>query len=108
MLEFMMEPGATVIQELPGSYNGFFYVLEGEGLFGNERTKGGERQALMLGSADGNETSEIEVTAVTRLRVLLYAGQPLREPIAARGPFVMNTEDQIRQAYEDYRNGKFA
>jgi quercetin 2,3-dioxygenase len=41
------------------------------------------------------------------LRVLLYAGRTLREPVVARGPFVMNTEGQIRQAYIDYRAGGF-
>ncbi|GGF90355.1 pirin family protein [Paenibacillus abyssi] len=107
MVEMTVGPGVTVKQDLPGSYNGFLYVLEGEGLFGKEQTKAGERQGLWLGSAEDSELSEIAVTAVTPLRVLLYAGQPLREPVFARGPFVMNTEEQIRQAYQDYRDGKF-
>lgn len=107
MLEFTLEPGVTVKQELPGSYNGFLYVLEGEGTFGRDQTKGGQRQVLLLSREDGSETSELELTAVTMLRVLLYAGEPLHEPIVAHGPFVMNTQDQIREAYEDYRSGKF-
>ncbi|OBZ13851.1 pirin family protein [Bacillus sp. FJAT-26390] len=107
MLEMTLEPGATVKQQLPGSYSGFLYVLEGEGEFGSERTKGSKRQVLTLSREDGTESSELELTAVTKLRVMLYAGEPLNEPIAARGPFVMNTEEQIRQAYSDYRNGKF-
>jgi quercetin 2,3-dioxygenase len=41
------------------------------------------------------------------LRVLLFAGRPLREPVVARGPFVMNTEEQIRQANMDSREGRF-
>jgi redox-sensitive bicupin YhaK (pirin superfamily) len=107
MLEITLEPGASVKQQLPGSYSGFLYVLEGEGEFGSERTKGSQRQVLTLSREDGSDSSELELTAVTKLRVMLYAGQPLNEPIAARGPFVMNTEEQIRQAYSDYRNGKF-
>lgn len=107
MVEFTLESGAAVKQDLPGSYNGFLYVLEGEGEFGSGRTRGSQRQVLTLSREDGSETSELEITAVTKLRVLLYAGQPLNEPIVAHGPFVMNTEEQIRQAYEDYRNGKF-
>ncbi|WP_169089874.1 pirin family protein [Paenibacillus sp. PL91] len=107
MVEFTLEPGASVKQQLPGSYSGFLYVLEGEGEFGSERTKGSQRQVLTLTREEGIETSELEITAVTKLRVMLYAGQPLNEPIVARGPFVMNTEEQIRQAYTDYRNGKF-
>lgn len=107
MVEFNVEPGRTVKQDLPGSYNGFLYILEGDGLFGRERTKAGERQVLWLGSAENGQASEVEITAVTRLRALLYAGQPLKEPVVAHGPFVMNTPEQIRQAYEDYRDGKF-
>ncbi|KIL34713.1 pirin [Cohnella kolymensis] len=107
MVEFNMEPGVTVKQDLPGSYNGFLYVLDGEGQFGRDKMAAGKEKVLLLGSAEGNAESELEITAVSRLRVLLYAGEPLREPIVARGPFVMNTQEQIVQAYEDYRNGKF-
>jgi redox-sensitive bicupin YhaK (pirin superfamily) len=107
MVEMQLEPGASLKQELPGSYNGFFFVLEGEGTFGREGTKGAERQALWLGSGEEGRPSEVSVTAVSRLRVLLYAGEPVREPIAARGPFVMNTDEQIWQAFQDYRDGKF-
>jgi hypothetical protein len=49
----------------------------------------------------------VDLTAVTDLRVLLAAGRPLCEPVAAAGPFVMNTEAQLRQAYDDYRAGRF-
>lgn len=107
MVELNVEPGAAVKQDLPGSYNGFLYILEGEGLFGRERTRAGVGQVLWLGSAEDNRNSEVEITAVTKLRALLYAGQPLNEPVVAHGPFVMNTPEQIRQAYEDYRDGKF-
>ena len=102
-----MEAGVTVKQDLPGSYNGFIYVLEGQGLFGSENTQGAKRQVLHLSRLENNEASEVAITAVTKLRVLLYAGEPLREPIVAYGPFVMNTEEQIREAYQDYQNGKF-
>lgn len=41
------------------------------------------------------------------LKAILIAGEPLREPVVARGPFVMNTMEEIIQAYEDFRSGKF-
>ncbi|MBB3113498.1 hypothetical protein FHS18_005610 [Paenibacillus phyllosphaerae] len=107
MVELIVEPGASVKQELPGTYNGFFFVLEGEGKFGRDETIGTERSALLLERAGDHDRSEVTITAVSKLRVLLYAGEPLGEPIVARGPFVMNTEEQIRQAYQDYREGKF-
>jgi len=52
--------------------------------------------------------SEVEIVGgAAPLRVLLFAGRPLREPVVARGPFVMNTEEQIRQANADYQAGRF-
>ncbi len=107
MVELLLEPGATVVQDLPGSYQGFIYVLEGQGTFGYKNTAGGKGEVLWLGSADGNENSEVKIVAREKLRALLYAGEPLREPVVARGPFVMNTEEQIIQAYQDFREGKF-
>lgn len=60
---------------------------------------------VRLAHADGD--AELTITATTLLRALLFAGRPLREPVVAHGPFVMNTREQIVQAYEDYRNGDF-
>ncbi|WP_047150760.1 pirin family protein [Aneurinibacillus tyrosinisolvens] len=107
MVEIQLEPGATVVQDLPGSYNGFMYILEGSGYFGANETRGTKNQGLWLGSADGSEESEISIRAEEKLRVLLYAGEPIKEPVVAYGPFVMNTEEEIRQAFVDYREGKF-
>ena len=51
--------------------------------------------------------SSIHVSAKEQLRVVLFAGEPLNEPVVAHGPFVMNTEEEIQQAYRDYQEGKF-
>ncbi|MEY2192794.1 pirin family protein [Neobacillus sp. BF23-41] len=108
MVEINLQPGATVTQDLPGDYNGFMYVLEGKGQFGKSKTEAEKGHVLLLGIGDAGQTSEVTITARESLRVLLYAGKPLNEPIVARGPFVMNTEEEIRQAYRDYMDGKFA
>ncbi|MCM3768293.1 pirin family protein [Neobacillus niacini] len=105
-VEMNIENGASVIQDLPGNYNGFIYVLEGSGSFGGNNVQAKKGQALWLGAA-GSEPSLIQVTATDQLRLVLFAGVPLKEPVVARGPFVMNTEEEIAQAYADYRNGKF-
>jgi redox-sensitive bicupin YhaK (pirin superfamily) len=54
-----------------------------------------------------NGASQVCIEAVEDARVLIVAGQPLNEPIAQHGPFVMNTAEQIHQAMRDYQAGKF-
>lgn len=107
MLEITLEPNTTFTQELPGSYNGFLYILEGKGKFGSEKTKGKKRQVLWLERTSDEEETEIEIHAEEKLRVLLYAGEPIGENVVAHGPFVMNSEEEIAQAYQDFREGKF-
>lgn len=107
MVETILEKGATVTIDIPGNYNGFIYILKGSGHFGRENTHATETQVLWLGSGEDAPTSHIDIKADGELHALLYAGKPLGEPVVAYGPFVMNTEDEIRQAYADYRAGKF-
>lgn len=107
MVEMVIETGATVTQDLPGSYNGFLYIVEGKGTFGSGNTEGKKGQVLWLERATGFEKSEVMIHATDKMRVLLYAGQPIEEKVVARGPFVMNSEEEIVQAYKDYRDGKF-
>lgn len=107
-VEIVMEAGASLSQDLPAGYNGFIYVLEGKGRFGEDSTSGSERQVLWLGPAgEDADLSEITIEADEPLRALLIAGQPIHEPVVAYGPFVMNTDEEIEQAFEDYRSGKF-
>lgn len=106
MAEMMIEPGYTVTQDLPGSYNGFIYVLEGSGTFGHNNMMASKGQVLWLGQG-GDGESEIDITATQSLRVMLYAGEPIHEPVVARGPFVMNTEREITEAFSEYRKGTF-
>lgn len=107
MVEMNVEAGATISQDLPGSYNGFLYIVEGKGTFGKEGTEGNQGQVLWLERAKDGEETEVTIHAEDKLRVLLYAGEPIGEKVVARGPFVMNSEEEITQAYQDYRDGKF-
>jgi redox-sensitive bicupin YhaK (pirin superfamily) len=54
-----------------------------------------------------NESDGLMLRGQTGTRAIVIAGQPLREPIAQYGPFVMNTREQLMQAVEDFRAGKF-
>ena len=105
-LHYRIEPGGAVTQQVPGTYNGFAYVVEGGGLFGAERERAEDGQ-MVLFAQDGDEVSiENPADAKATLEVLLIAGVPLNEPVARYGPFVMNTQEEIRQAIEDYANGR--
>jgi redox-sensitive bicupin YhaK (pirin superfamily) len=91
---------------VPKEYNAFTYVLDGEGLFGADKECAGDGQ-MVLFAQDGEEvTISNPLDASSPLDVLLIAGVPLNEPVVRYGPFVMNTEAEIVQAFEDYRNGR--
>ncbi len=108
MVEIRVEAGHTATQDLPADYNGFLYVLAGAGTFGRHQVPAAAGEVLLLdGLTEAAEASEITFHATTPLRVMFYAGRPLHEPVVARGPFVMNTEEEITQAYADFRAGKF-
>jgi len=105
-LHYRIEPGGAATQKVPGSYNAFAYIVEGDGLFGAESERASDGQ-MVLFAQDGDEVRiENPADAKTTLEVLLIAGVPLNEPVARYGPFVMNTEAEIRQAFEDYRLGR--
>jgi len=105
-LHYKIRPGGVVNQPVPSDYNAFAYIVEGDGRFGEEREGAGDGQMVLFG-ADGNAVRiENPAEANTELDVLLIAGVPLNEPVARYGPFVMNTQDEIYQAFEDYREGR--
>ncbi len=105
-LHFTVKPGGRLTQTVPQEYNAFAYVVNGEGLFGAEGERGAGGQ-MMLFANDGSEVIiKNPMRATATLEVLLVAGVPLNEPVARYGPFVMNTQGEIRQAIDDYRSGR--
>jgi redox-sensitive bicupin YhaK (pirin superfamily) len=105
-LHYTIEPGGVVTEALPAEYNAFAYLIDGAGLFGGASERANDGQMVMF--AQDGEVIRIEnpADAQTRLDVLLIAGVPLNEPVARYGPFVMNTEREIRQAFEDFARGR--
>jgi len=105
-LHYRIEPGGVATQGVPQDYNAFAYVVDGAGLFGAESERGADGQMVMF-APDGDEVRiENPADAKAPLEILVIAGAPLNEPIARYGPFVMNTETEIHQAFEDYRRGR--
>lgn len=93
------------MQEVPASYNAFAYLIEGEGVFGNGK-RATAKQAVFFERDGDNVTIKNDETATETLSLLLLAGTPLNEPIARYGPFVMNTQEEIQQAFTDFRAGR--
>jgi redox-sensitive bicupin YhaK (pirin superfamily) len=105
-LHYRIEPGGVATQQVPHDYNAFAYVVDGAGLFGTAGERGADGQMVMF-APDGDEVRiENPADAKATLEVLVIAGAPLNEPIARYGPFVMNTEAEIHQAFEDYQQGR--
>lgn len=105
-LHYRIKPGGSVSQSVPGAYNAFAYVIDGEGVFGDDDERGTDGQMILF-APDGDEVRiENSADAKETLEVLLIAGAPLNEPVARYGPFVMNTREEIYQAIEDYRLGR--
>ncbi len=108
MVEIRLDRHACVRQDLPADYNAVVVVLEGDGAIGAEDRSIAPGDVAWLTREDDAAPSEATIRALDKpLRALLYAGRPLREPVVARGPFVMNTEAEIEQAYVDFRAGRF-
>lgn len=105
-LHYRIGPGGVAAQEVPDAYQAFACVVEGDGLFGAEGEHAGNGQMVMFAQDGGEVKIENPSDAKATLEVLLIAGVPLNEPIARYGPFVMNTNDEIRQAIEDYQLGR--
>ena len=98
--------GAVFTQALPASHAVFAYVLSGAGSFeeGEDSRPHGAGTTVLYERA--GEMVRIEAAA-GGLRLLLAAGRPLNEPVAWRGPIVMNTEEELRQAFAAYSDGTF-
>jgi redox-sensitive bicupin YhaK (pirin superfamily) len=101
MYDIHLNPNGKVDFVLPANYNTGILVIDG-GIVINE-TPVSENHYVQLKNEDG----EIHIQATKKTILLVLSGEPLNEPYVSYGPFVMNTENEIKQAIEDYNNGKF-
>jgi redox-sensitive bicupin YhaK (pirin superfamily) len=98
--DIALAAGAQFIEPIQSHFNAFVYLVEGAVEIGDQSLKG--RRLAVL-----DQAPVVEITARQSSRLILVAGEPLAEPIARGGPFVMNSEDEIKQAFKDYQEGRF-
>jgi len=104
-LDVALQPGATWTHALPDGHNAFAYVFEGAAEIG----EGEEARSLkthelaVLGGGERLVVRPVDAQA----RLIVVAGRPLGEPVARHGPFVMNTREQLMQAFVDFQQGRF-
>jgi quercetin 2,3-dioxygenase len=104
-LDIALDPGAHWQTNLPSGHNVFAYLFEGDATIGEgEELRAVQAQELAI--LGGGDRFSIEAGA-NGARLLLVGGRPLREPVARHGPFVMNTREQLMQAFVDYQEGRF-
>ena len=104
-LDVSLSAGSTWTCPLPAGHNAFAYVFEGDASLGEgEDARALELQQLAV--LGGGSTLQMRAGA-QGARLIVVAGRPLREPIARHGPFVMNTREELMQAFVDYQEGRF-
>ena len=103
--DITLDANAAWDYALPEGHNAFAYVFEGDAAVGaGEEARPLDSQELAV--LGGGEVFAVRAGA-KGARLILVAGRPLREPVARYGPFVMNTKEEIMQAFVDFQEGKF-
>jgi redox-sensitive bicupin YhaK (pirin superfamily) len=102
-VDLRLSPGATAALPLEPAHNAFVYVYEGAAEIGEPPLP--LRQGMVGVLSSGPSVSIAAGPSAARL--ILVAGKPLHEPVAKYGPFVMNTEAELRQAIHDFQAGRF-
>jgi quercetin 2,3-dioxygenase len=106
MLHFTIQPSGELLQPVPEEQSGLLYVFKGKATIGSDRREVAEGQAALLGAGDSVNIS-VSADETGPAEILLLSGKPLNEPVARYGPFVMNTREEIEQAFRDYQSGQF-
>ncbi|OEJ25951.1 pirin [Streptomyces agglomeratus] len=108
MIHATLRPGAEITLPWRADFNGLAYVLAGRGAVGTDRRPVHKGQTAVFG--DGGSLTvradEHQDSNTPDLEVVLLGGRPIREPMAHYGPFVMNTQEELKRAFEDFQGGR--
>jgi quercetin 2,3-dioxygenase len=108
LLHATLQPGAQLRLPWRRDFNALVYVLAGSGTVGPDHRPVRTRQLATFGAGDALtvQASPVQDGPSRELDILVLGGEPIREPVAAYGPFVMNTRDELVQAFEDFQAGR--
>ena len=103
-----LSPGAELTLPWPAQHNALVYVLAGQGAVGADRRPIRTGQLATFGPGDviTMSASDAQESRSPQLELFILGGRPIREPVAAYGPFVMNTKAELQQAFEDFQAGR--
>jgi redox-sensitive bicupin YhaK (pirin superfamily) len=103
-LHLTLAPGATHVQALPENFNAFAFVIRGKLQF--QALPAFEDEGRVVVFAKDGDAISISNPSGEPAQLLLIAGEPIGEPVERYGPFVMNTRQEVAQAFRDFREGK--
>ncbi|TMW65579.1 hypothetical protein Poli38472_008221 [Pythium oligandrum] len=101
-IHFILKKGAKLEYRIPEGHNAFLYTLKGEGICADRKIEA--HQAVVL-EVDGDGV-EVSTTHDEGVEFIAISGKPLNEPVVQYGPFVMTTDNEIQEAFDDYHTGK--
>lgn len=102
MFNARLKKGGKVPFQFPANYNTMLLVVEGNIIINGSEEVPTDHLALME-----NDGESFEIEAIDEAHVLVLSGEPIADPIAAHGPFVMNTQEELREAFHEFNDGKF-
>jgi redox-sensitive bicupin YhaK (pirin superfamily) len=107
LIDLRLAPGATFHQALPATYNGFFYVVAGDAGVGDHRVATGQ-VGWLAPAASSDRAIDLAISAgASGAHLVLYAGEPIGEPLVQRGPFVAGSPAEITEFHRQFRAGRF-
>jgi len=101
-IQVSLDSGKEFVIDIDQDYKKFLYLYEGDILYGADQQEIKAGSMLIFDNGD-----RMKINGSGKAKFIIFAGRPLNEPIAWRGPIVMNTEDELDTAFMELRNGTF-